>query len=193
MTQGPPAPPHPIAHGMKMHGNRWTFDDSWAARAPPPKPCKCMKIFVFSMNQGPPAFPHPMVFNDSWDARAAHPTAETMQMHMNLSFSMNQGPHQPIAHTMKMHGNLHIFNDSEAARVAHITAETMHMLGSRCTVYNSGGRPGRARWFCANHLCAPSTAFTRLSVFFGIRFGRHMVPWCLAGRLCGRLCGACLR
>ena len=58
-----------------------------------------------------------MVFNDSWYARAAHPTAETMQMHMNLSFSMDQGPHQPIAHTMKMHENLHIFNDSEAARV----------------------------------------------------------------------------
>ena len=155
---------------------------------PPPKPCKCTKIHVFSMNQEPPAPPHHiahtmkcmkilMIFNDSWAARAAHPTAETMQMHRNLIYPSNQeppAPHHPIAHTMmKINGNAYIFNDSEAARAAQLTAETMHMFGSRRIFNNSGKRPGRARWLCASWCCVPSTAFTRLSVFFCIHFGCH--------------------
>ena len=67
MIRGPPEPP-----------------------TPQPKPLKRTRTHIFSMNHGPPAYPHPiahtlkmpgdrLIFNDSWAARAAHHTAETMK------------------------------------------------------------------------------------------------------------------
>ena len=92
------------------------------------------------MNQEPPAPPlhcqhnasswKSLIFNDSWAARAAHPTAETMQTHGNLGIfneSRAARASHPIAQTMKMHGNPLIFNNSRAAKAAHPTAETMQM------------------------------------------------------------------
>ena len=116
MNQGPPAPPHPIAHTMKMHeiyGFSMILGPP-GPPTPPPKPCKCMETFVFSMDQGPPAPPHPI--------------AHTMKMYGNLwIFNESGAARAPPLHCQHNESSWKslIFNDSCAARAAHPTAETM--------------------------------------------------------------------
>ena len=50
-----------------------------------------MYIYIYICKYVPGESPHPMVFNDSWDARAAHPTADPMQMHTNFKFFCESG------------------------------------------------------------------------------------------------------
>ena len=70
-----------------------------------------------------------MIFNDSWSARAAHPTTEIMQMHGNHCIFNESGAARAshhIAHNENVWKCM-IFNDSWVAKAAHLTAETMQM------------------------------------------------------------------
>ena len=93
------------------------------------------------MNQGPPAPPHPiahnenvwksMIFNDSWVAKADHPTTETMQMHGNhYIFNESGAAHAPSPHCPHNENAWKSidFRSFLGRQGAHPTAETMQRL-----------------------------------------------------------------